>query len=108
MILRQPFPSGGFLFRRNGSLPIRTVISLARLPGLPPQKPACTIISDSKQPVLVLKTKRSHWKIENQFHWVLDIVFREDENLDRKDHAVENLAVLCHMALNLFKNEKNR
>jgi predicted transposase YbfD/YdcC len=53
-----------------------------------------------------LKTKRSHWKIENQFHWFLDIAFREDENLDRKDHAVENLAVLCHMALNLFKNEK--
>jgi len=54
----------------------------------------------------ILKAKRSHWKIENQLHWVLDIAFREDECRVRKDHAAENLAVLRHMALNLLKNEK--
>ena len=54
----------------------------------------------------ILKTKRSHWKIENQVHWVLDIAFREDECRVRKDHAAENLAVLRHMALNLLKKEK--
>jgi predicted transposase YbfD/YdcC len=54
----------------------------------------------------ILKTKRSHWKIENQVHWVLDIAFREDESRVRKDHAAANLAVLRHMALNLLKNEK--
>jgi predicted transposase YbfD/YdcC len=54
----------------------------------------------------ILETKRSHWKIENQLHWVLDIAFREDESRVRKDHAPENLAVLRHMALNLLKNEK--
>jgi predicted transposase YbfD/YdcC len=55
---------------------------------------------------VILKAKRSHWKIENQLHWVLDIAFREDESRVRKDHAAENLAVLRHMALNLLKNEK--
>lgn len=55
---------------------------------------------------MILKTKRSHWKIENQVHWVLDIAFREDECRVRKDHGAENLAVLRHMALNLLKNEK--
>ncbi|HLO17469.1 MAG TPA: ISAs1 family transposase [Anaerolineales bacterium] len=55
---------------------------------------------------MILKTKRSHWNIENQLHWVLDIAFREDESRVRKDHAAENLAVLRHMALNLLKNEK--
>lgn len=54
----------------------------------------------------ILKAKRSHWKIENQVHWVLDIAFREDECRVRKDHASENLAVLRHMALNLLKHEK--
>jgi len=54
----------------------------------------------------ILKAKRSHWKIENQLHWVLDIAFREDESRIRQDYGAENLAVLRHMALNLLKNEK--
>jgi predicted transposase YbfD/YdcC len=54
----------------------------------------------------ILKAKRSHWKIENQVHWVLDIAFREDESRVRKDYSAENLAVLRHMALNMLKNEK--
>jgi predicted transposase YbfD/YdcC len=55
---------------------------------------------------LILKSKRNHWKIENQVHWVLDIAFREDESRVRKEHGAENLAVLRHIALNLLKNEK--
>lgn len=55
---------------------------------------------------MILKAKRSHWKIENQIHLVLDIALREDESRVRQDHAAENLAVLRHMALNLLKQEK--
>jgi predicted transposase YbfD/YdcC len=54
----------------------------------------------------LLKAKRSHWKIENQLHWVLDIAFQEDTSRVRQDHAAENLAALRHIALNLLKNEK--
>ena len=62
-----------------------------------------SLSADAKK---ILKSKRSHWKIENQVHWVLDIAFREDECRVRKAHAAENLAVLRHMALNMLKNEK--
>jgi len=50
---------------------------------------------------------RSHWSVENNLHWVLDIGFREDENRVRKDHGPENLAIFRQMAINLLKQEKS-
>lgn len=54
----------------------------------------------------VLGAVRSHWGIENELHWVLDIAFDEDRCRVRKDHGPENFAVLRHIALNLLKQEK--
>ncbi|WP_338129004.1 ISAs1 family transposase [Bradyrhizobium ivorense] len=46
---------------------------------------------------------RSHWGIENQLHWVLDVHFTEDSNRARKDNAPENLAILRRLALNILR-----
>jgi predicted transposase YbfD/YdcC len=46
---------------------------------------------------------RDHWAIENSLHWVLDMVFRDDECRVRTDHAPANFTTLKHMALNLIK-----
>lgn len=48
---------------------------------------------------------RDHWQIENGFHWVLDVAFREDESRIRKGHAPANMALLRHIAVNLLKQE---
>lgn len=56
----------------------------------------------------LLKAVRTHWSIENELHWVLDIAFREDESRLRKDYGPENFAVLRHIALNLVKQEKTQ
>jgi predicted transposase YbfD/YdcC len=54
----------------------------------------------------VLWAVRSHWSIENELHWILDIAFDEDRCRVRKDHGPENFATLRHIALNLLKQEK--
>jgi predicted transposase YbfD/YdcC len=48
---------------------------------------------------------RAHWTIENNLHWVLDVVFREDESRVRIGHAAENFALLRRMSLALIKKE---
>lgn len=50
---------------------------------------------------------RSHWGIENQLHWVLDVAFKEDACRVRKDHAPENLALIRHVALNLLRQDSS-
>jgi predicted transposase YbfD/YdcC len=49
---------------------------------------------------------RSHWCIENQLHWVLDVAFDEDNNRSRTGNLAHNLAILHHIALNLVKQER--
>ena len=46
---------------------------------------------------------RSHWAIENSLHWVMDMVFRDDECRLRTDHAPANFCTIKHMAQNLIR-----
>jgi predicted transposase YbfD/YdcC len=46
---------------------------------------------------------RGHWCIENGLHWILDVVFREDDSRVRAGHAGENLALIRRAAVGLLK-----
>lgn len=50
---------------------------------------------------------RSHWGIENQLHWQLDVGFGEDYNTTRNKQAAQNLAVVRKLALNILKADKS-
>lgn len=49
---------------------------------------------------------RAHWGVENNLHWTLDVVFRDDLARLRTRHGPENMAVVRHMALNLLQQAK--
>jgi predicted transposase YbfD/YdcC len=46
---------------------------------------------------------RSHWAIENSLHWVMDMMFRDDECRVRTDHAPANFTTIKHLAHNLLR-----
>jgi predicted transposase YbfD/YdcC len=46
---------------------------------------------------------RSHWAVENSLHWVMDMVFRDDECRVRTDHAPANFTTIKHMAHTLIR-----
>ncbi len=46
---------------------------------------------------------RGHWAVENSLHWVLDMVFRDDECRIRTENAPVNFATIKHIATNLLR-----
>lgn len=55
---------------------------------------------------LLNESIRSHWGIENNLHWNLDVIFREDGQLKRKGNSAENYNIIAKVALGLVDNEK--
>jgi predicted transposase YbfD/YdcC len=51
---------------------------------------------------------RSHWAIENSLHWVMDMVFRDDECRVRTNHAPANFTTIKHMAHNLLRRPSGK
>lgn len=49
----------------------------------------------------------THWGRENSLHWVLDVVFREDDSRIRVDNAPQNFAILRHIANSLLQQDKS-
>lgn len=66
------------------------------------------VLSCCLAPQAFIDVVRSHWGIENQVHWVLDVTFGEDASRIRIGYAAENLAVVRHIALNLLRREPSR
>ena len=64
-----------------------------------------TSLTDVK---LFAKSVREHWSIENSLHWVLDVVYKEDNSRIRKDNSSENFAIIRHITLNLLKQDTSK
>lgn len=56
----------------------------------------------------LLDATRFHWAVENSLHWVLDVIFREDDARVRVGHAAHNMAILRQLALNIIKKDRSK
>jgi predicted transposase YbfD/YdcC len=51
---------------------------------------------------------RGHWGIENGLHWVLDVIFREDDHRLKDRAAAENLGMLRRVAVSLLRQDHSK
>lgn len=56
---------------------------------------------------LINNAVRSHWAVENNLHWSLDVVFKEDASLKKKDHSALNYNIIAKMAVTSIDQEKS-
>lgn len=48
---------------------------------------------------------RKHWSIENNLHWSLDVIFKEDGSLKKKDNSPVNFNIVRKVALSLLEKD---
>jgi predicted transposase YbfD/YdcC len=87
---------------------LATVVAVETIRGIPGRGKVTAEIrhylSSAKLPPEALAAAiRSHWRVENGLHWVLDVTFREDASRVRERNAARNLALLRKVALNLAR-----
>lgn len=56
----------------------------------------------------LLPAIRHHWAVENSLHWVLDVLFHEDDARVRRGDAPHNMAILRRFALNILKKDASK
>lgn len=66
------------------------------------------ISSHEIAPEFISAAVRGHWQIENGLHWVLDVVFKEDDCRIHDINSVESVLIMRRLAFNLAKMETSQ
>ena len=66
------------------------------------------ISSLEPNPKVILNSVRAHWGIENNLHWILDVVFKEDDRILWDKNVIQNESFIRRFALNLIKQYKTK
>jgi predicted transposase YbfD/YdcC len=65
------------------------------------------ISSLEADPKLIMESVRTHWQVENNLHWMLDVAFREDYTR-KTDNAAINLSLINKVILTMLKQTKRK
>ena len=105
--VRNPLPSRFSQEREEVSGSDRTRYPVGQVPHFGRQGSESCSLERSIGAIRAI-TSRTHWGIENQLHWLLDMAFREDEPRHRAGNCAANLTTLRHFAVNLLKLDKTK
>ncbi len=61
------------------------------------------ISSHAPNAAFIAEAIRSHWEVENKAHWVLDVVYREDDCRIRRGHGAFNVGLVRRLCMNLAR-----
>lgn len=73
--------------------------------GKAPSSQTRLYITSLADPGKAFDAARSHWQVENNLHWSLDVVFKEDDWKTKKAAAAANLAVLRRLTASLLRQD---
>ncbi len=92
---------------RRKWLGLRSVICVESVRHLPGEEPVTArrywLSSLPPDAARLLGLVRGHWGIENRCHWVMDVVFAEDQSRIRSGHAAKNMSLLRRLTHNLLQ-----
>ena len=95
-------------FRLPGAATIIRVQSRAELADRSRFETRYYIASAKLTATQAAQAVRGHWGIENRLHWVLDVVFAEDQSRLRKGHGAKNMSIVRHFAINLIRTATDK
>jgi predicted transposase YbfD/YdcC len=65
-----------------------------------------TCILAQKSARTISRAIRSHWGIENELHWMMDVGFNEDAGRKRNRNAVVNFSLVKKISMLMLKKDE--
>jgi predicted transposase YbfD/YdcC len=96
---------------KNALIDLRAVArveSWRTVNGKTTHKVRCFALSRKMPADELLATVRRHWSIENELHWQLDVLLREDNIRGRKNNSAANHAILRRLTLNILRADPEK
>lgn len=81
---------------------VKTVTRVERRDGKLSEEVRYFIASAPLTPERAAQAVRAHWGIES-LHWVLDVIFKEDQSRLRRGHGARNMALVRRLAFNMVR-----
>lgn len=96
---------------QHGWVGLRTLVMIRRqreIAGKRSEEISYYISSLTDGAADILYAVRRHWAVENECHWVLDVVFDEDRSRIRLGESPENFSLLRQIAISILKQDKSK